>query len=81
MPRLLSCLCIKRVVANTPARLDTWPAASGYQGGSRTPLECAALPSRDQDSTPSPHSNWTEYVVSGVVVTSVTTGFVIRRLG
>lgn len=33
VPRLLSCLRIKRTVANTPARLDTRPVASGYRGG------------------------------------------------
>ena len=32
-PRLLSCLRIKRAVTVTPARLDTWPVASGYQDG------------------------------------------------
>ena len=35
-PRLLSRLRIKRAVTATPARLDTWPVASGYQGGSST---------------------------------------------
>ena len=32
-PRLLSCLRIKQLIAELPARLDTWPVASGYQGG------------------------------------------------
>lgn len=35
-PRLLSCLRIKRAVTGQPARLDTWPVASGYQGGIHT---------------------------------------------
>ena len=35
-PRLLSCLRIKQPIAGLPARLDTWPGASSYQGGIHT---------------------------------------------
>jgi hypothetical protein len=35
-PRLLSCLRIKHGVTAVPARLDTWPVANGYQGGTST---------------------------------------------
>jgi hypothetical protein len=35
-PRLLSCLRIKCGVTDAPARLDTWPVASGFQGGTST---------------------------------------------
>ncbi len=38
--RLLSCLRIGRGVAAPSARLDTWPVAGGYQGGTPTARLC-----------------------------------------
>lgn len=49
-PRLLSYLRIKHVITATPARLDTWPVASGYQGGIHTrstTRHCQAAPRPD----------------------------------